>query len=89
MDDVFLADCLWSILSVNAGERKVSQADFDAGLDGPVFDAARAALWCALEEYWDPKSQRAQMLRAALTEVDQELSKAISTLSGSTSAKEN
>jgi len=88
-DDVFLADCLWAIVAVNASERNVNQAQFDEGFCGLVFDAARAALWEALSEYWDPKSQRASMLRMALAEVEAEMAKAISTINGSTPAKVN
>ncbi len=89
MDDVFLADCLWSIVSANASERNVNQDQFDAGFTGPVFEAARTALWEALEEYWDPKSQRSAMLRTALAETAKEMAKAMNTLDGSTNAKES
>lgn len=89
MDDVFIADALWSIVSPDAKERGISQDQFDEALGGLAFDSARDALWQALETYYDPQSERAAMLRVALEQVRQETAKVMVTLSGSTSAKES
>lgn len=89
MDDVFIADALWAIVAQDAKERGIDQEAFDSALGGTIFDSAREALWAALEQYYDPKSERAAMLRAALAQVKEETAKVMSTLGGSTNAKEN
>ena len=89
MDDVFVADALWSIVSPDAKERGIDSEAFDSGLGGTVFDNARDALWEALTVYFDPKSERAVMLRAALSQVKEETTKVMSTFGGATNAKAN
>ena len=90
MDDVFIADALWSIVSPDAKERGIDSEAFDSALGGAIFDSAREALWAALEQYYDPKAERAIMLRATLAQVKLETAKMLSsTLGGSTNAKEN
>lgn len=89
MDDVFIADALWAIVSPNAKERSITQEQFEDAFDGHAFDLARTALFAGLEEYYDPKSQRAVMFRAAIAEVKEEMVKAMSTLNGSTEPKES
>lgn len=81
MDDVFVANALWAIVGPNAKERGITAEQFDAGFDGTTFDTAREALYAALEEYYDPKSQRAEMLRVSLAQVREETAKAISSFS--------
>jgi hypothetical protein len=89
MDDVFIADALWAIVSLNAKERGITQEQFDEAFNGSTFETAREALFAGLEEYYDPKSQRAAMFRAAVAEVKAEMAKALTTLNGSTEAKES
>ena len=82
LDDVVTIDALWAIVSPNAKERNVTQEQFDAGFDGKTMDSARDSLWEALAEYYS--GPKAEMLRAAVASVKQELAKATQEMAGST-----
>ncbi len=91
-DDVFVSDAIWAIISQDAKQRGITQEQFESAMNGATFDAAREALWAALTDYYDPKSTRATMLRAAIAQVETETQKAIEKLTigdSSPSPKEN
>lgn len=78
MDDVFMVDALWAVVSPDAESKAVTLEQFEKGLDGKVLEVAQEALWEALCEYYpDPK---AQMLRAALASVKTEMAKVATSL---------
>ncbi|MCA9132937.1 MAG: hypothetical protein KDA45_07270 [Planctomycetales bacterium] len=85
MDDVFLTDALFAIVSPEATTRSITLEQFEAGLDGRVLSAARDALWDALCEYFDVG--KSQMLRAAVASVAEEMAAATDSLTGTGSAE--
>lgn len=89
MDDVFLTDALWAIVTPEANAKGITLEQFEAGLDGNVLSLAREALWESLCEYFDVG--KSQMLRAAVASIKQEMDKAVASLttSGSTESKAN
>lgn len=89
MDDVFLADALFAILSPSCAALGITSSQFDDGLNGNVIESARESLWSALEAYFTPG--KASMLRAALASVRLEMEKATQSLisDGSDAVKES
>ncbi len=87
MDDVFLTDALFAVVSPQAKELGVTLEQFENTLNGAVLSEARDKLWEALAEYFDPG--KAEMLRAAVAATKAEMQKASATLTGSGDSKES
>ena len=84
-DDCYLCDALWAIVRPAASEAGLTQEQFELGLDGKTLDAAREALWEALYEYFD--LGKAEMLRAAVASVAEEMQTAKNSLTSSGSGE--
>lgn len=89
LDDVFMADCLFVILQEDCRSKGISAEQFDAGLDCKLIETARGLLVEALIEYYD--EGKAEMLRAAVATLKEELAKVTRSLTsiGSIESRES
>lgn len=66
-----LVDALWAVVALRATEEQVTKEMFEAGLTGEAMERGRVALLEGVEDFFP--SGRAELIRAAATEVDAEI----------------
>lgn len=68
---LLLADTIWAVVSDAAADCGVSKEQFESGLTGEAMERGRVALLEGVEDFFP--SGRAELIRAAATEVDAEI----------------